>query len=139
MATSTYKTFLMHKNASNWEKLIDVTEVPDLGSAPEMLETTTLSDKAKTYIDGLQDPGNLAFTANYTKEDFGKLKALEGVDAEYAVWMGGTESENVLTPDGSEGKFSFHGKLTCFVSSQGTNAVRHISINIAPSTVIDFE
>ncbi len=50
MAISTYKIFLMQKNTSAWEKLLDITEFPDLGGAPEMLETTTLSDKMQTYI-----------------------------------------------------------------------------------------
>ena len=40
MAISTYKIFLMQKNTSAWEKLIDIKEFPDLGGAPEMLETT---------------------------------------------------------------------------------------------------
>ena len=34
MATSTYMTFLMHKKDSTYEKLIDITEFPDLGTYP---------------------------------------------------------------------------------------------------------
>ena len=30
MATSTYMTFLMHKKETAWEKLLDITEFPDL-------------------------------------------------------------------------------------------------------------
>ena len=62
MATSTYMTFLMHKNSTGdtWEKLIDITEFPDLGTDPEMLETTTLSDRMQTFIMGIQ--GNEAMT-----------------------------------------------------------------------------
>ena len=51
MAISTFKTFLMHKKeASTYEKLVDITEFPDLGSDPELLETTTTSDRMKTYM-----------------------------------------------------------------------------------------
>lgn len=52
MAISTYKIFLMKKaeTGNTWEKLIDIKEFPDLGGAPEMLETTTLSDRMQTYI-----------------------------------------------------------------------------------------
>ena len=54
MAISTFKTFLMHKKeASTYEKLVDITEFPDLGSDPELLETTTTSDRMKTYILGI--------------------------------------------------------------------------------------
>ena len=65
MATSTYKTFLMHKKEATYEKLVDITEFPDLGSDPEMLETTTLSDKMQTFILGIQSNSGLSFSANY--------------------------------------------------------------------------
>ena len=55
MAISTYKIFLMQKNEETWKKLIDIKEFPDLGGAPEMLETTTLSDNMQTYIPGMTD------------------------------------------------------------------------------------
>ena len=40
MAISTYKVFLMKKGTSTYEKLVDIKDFPDLGGAPEMLETT---------------------------------------------------------------------------------------------------
>ena len=55
-ATSTYMTFLMHKNGEEYEKLIDITEFPDLGTDPEMLETTTLSDRMRDNWSGTQFP-----------------------------------------------------------------------------------
>ena len=47
MAISTYKIFLMmmQDSGSTYAKLVDIKDFPDLGGAPEMLETTTLSDK----------------------------------------------------------------------------------------------
>ena len=56
MAISTYRVFLMKKGSTGntYEKLIDIKEFPDLGGDPEMLETTTLSDKMQTYIAGIQ-------------------------------------------------------------------------------------
>ena len=36
-------------------------------------------------------------------------------ETEFAVWFGGTESNGVVTPTGSEGKFEFKGKLSVFV------------------------
>lgn len=109
MAISTYKIFLMKKSTSTYEKLIDIKEFPDLGGAPEMLETTTLSDKMQTYIPGVQSLDALEFTANYTKEDFTKLKALEGQECEFAVWFGGTGEGGTLTPTGTDGKFEIQG------------------------------
>lgn len=136
MAISTYKIFLMKKNADAYEKLIDIKSFPDLGGAPEMLETTTLSDSMQTYIPGIQNLEALEFDANYTKEDFTKLKALEGETSEYAVWLGGTETGGVATPTGEQGKFEFGGSLSVFPVGGGVNEVVGMTITIAPSTPI---
>ena len=138
MAISTYKIFLMKKASTGdtYEKVIDIKDFPDLGGAPEMLETTTLSDKMQTYIPGIQSLDALEFTANYTKEDFTKLKALEGKEESYAVWFGGTENGGVLTPTGSDGKFAFKGQLSAFPVGGGVNEVVDMTVTIAPSTPI---
>lgn len=136
MAISTYKIFLMKKTDTAYEKLVDIKDFPDLGGAPEMLETTTLSDKMQTYIPGIQSNDALEFTANYTKTDFNTLKALEGQELNFAVWFGGTETGGVATPDGSNGKFEFKGQLSVHVVGGGVNEVVDMTITIAPSTVI---
>lgn len=140
MAISTYKVFLMHKAAAAeaYTKLIDIKEFPDLGGEPEMLETTTLSDKMQTYIAGIQSLEGLSFLSNYDKADYAKLKALEGKKEQYAVWFGGTEAGGVVTPDGSNGKFSFDGELSVYPVGGGVNEVVDMNITIAPSTVISF-
>lgn len=141
MAISTYKVFLMHKGASEsaYTKLIDIKEFPDLGGDPEMLETTTLSDKMQTFIAGIQSLDGLSFTANYDLTNFKALKALEGKNEKYAVWFGGTENAGTLTPTGSDGKFSFDGQLTAYPTGGGVNEVVDIGITIAPSTPIQLE
>lgn len=136
MAISTYKVFLMHKASDTYEKLIDIKEFPDLGGEPEMLETTTLSDRMQTYISGIQSLDALSFTANYTLADYKKLKDLEGESEEYAVWFGGTEAGDSVTPTGSEGKFKFTGQLSVYANGGGVNEVVGMTISIAPSTPI---
>lgn len=138
MAISTYKIYLMKKTTDSYEKVIDIKDFPDLGGAPEMLETTTLSDNMQTYIPGIQSLDALEFTTNYTKDDYTKLKALEGIDHEYAVWFGGTETGGVMTPSGTDGKFEFHGQLSAFPVGGGVNEVVDMTITIAPSTPIIF-
>lgn len=139
MAISTYKIFLMQKNTSAWEKVVDIKKFPDLGGTPEMLETTTLSDKMQTYIPGIQSIDALEFTSNYTLADYKKLKALEGQDKEYAVWFGGTEAGDTVTPTGSDGKFKFNGQLSVFPVGGGVNEVVDMTITIAPSTPISMD
>ena len=96
-ATSTYMTFLMHRKAAadgdaaaDYEKLIDITEFPDLGTDPEMLETTTLSDRMQTFILGIQGNEAMNFNTNYDHDGYLALKALERKNEGYAVWFGGT-------------------------------------------------
>ena len=144
MATSTYMTFLMHDKGTpgspDWEKLIDITEFPDLGTDPEMLETTTLSDSMQTFILGIQGNEAMTFNTNYDKAGFMALKDLKNTEAGYAVWFGGDEkADGTVDPTGDEGKFSFSGQLSVRVTGGGVNEVRGMSITIAPSTVITEE
>ena len=136
MAISTYKVFLMKKDTGTYKKLLDIKEFPDLGGAPEMLETTTLSDSMQTYIAGIQSLDALEFNANYTKDDYTALKALEGVENEFAVWFGGTGEGESLIPTGTDGKFEFKGQLSVFAAGGGVNEVVNMTITIAPSTPI---
>lgn len=140
MAISTFKVFLMKKKTTNdWEKLIDIKSFPDLGGAPETIETTTLSDPMQTYTLGIQSLDALEFEANYTLDEYKALKALEGVTNDYAVWLGGTETGGVITPTGVNGKYKFKGQLSVFPSGGGVNEVVGMTITIAPSTPITLE
>ena len=136
MAVSTYKSFLMHKVSDKWEKLVDIVSYPDLGSTPELLDATTLSDPATVNIFGIQSQDALEFECNYTLVDYTKLKAMEGDDKEFAIWLGGTEASGVATPDGSDGKFEFDGQLAVFVNGGGVNEVRKMTVSIAVSSAI---
>lgn len=134
MAISSYKTFLMMKGSSDYEKLIDIKDYPDLGGSPEMLKTTTLSDGVETNILGVQSNDGMEFTANYTKEDYEKLKALEGQEKDFAVFFGGTVQGATVTPTGSNGKFGFKGELSVYVAGAGVNEVVEMKISIATTT-----
>ena len=136
MASSSYKTFLMHKKGEAYEKLVDIKDFPDLGGAPEMLETTTLSDSMQTFIEGIQSQDALEFNINYDLDTYKTLNALRGKEEEYAVWFGGTEAGGVVTPTGDEGKFVFKGYLSARVTGKGVNEVKEAVVSIAPSTPI---
>ncbi len=137
MASSSYKTFLMHSSTgSDYTKLVDIKDYPDLGGEPEMLQTTTLSDKMHTYTPGIQSLEGMTFTANYDVDVYAELDALKDKEEYFSVWFGGTESGETVTPTGEDGKFNFKGKLNVFVSGGGVNEVRDMTISIAPSTPI---
>ena len=101
-----------------------------------MLDTTTLSDGARTYIPGIQSQEAMTFTANYTSAGYATVKALEGTEQDFAVWFGGTVSNGVATPTGSDGKFEFNGQISAFPVGGGVNEVVGMTITIAPSTPI---
>lgn len=127
MAISTYRTQLMCKNASTYEKLVDIKSFPDLGGSPELLETTTLSDSMTTNIMGIQSLDALEFECNYTLADYTKLKEMEGTEKEFAVWLGEA---------GADGKFQFKGQLAVYVNGGGVNEVVNMTVSIAASTPI---
>lgn len=122
MAISTYPITL--KAAGT--KLCDIKDFPDLGGAPEMLETTTLSDAAKTYIAGIQDQQALEFTANYTAVAYAAVNALTTTTA-FTLEFG---------TDGASGVFSWSGTASAYIVGAGVNEVVDMKIVIVPSTPI---
>lgn len=126
----------MHYETSAYKKLLDIKSFPDLGGAPEMLETTTLSDNMQTYIPGIQSLDALEFEANFEKTVYDKLKDLEGKTEKYAVWFGGTGEGADFEPNGKDGKFEFSGQLSVYANGGGVNEVIGMTVSIAPSTPI---
>lgn len=129
MAISSYNAKLMHYVGSTWQQLLPVKTTPQLGGAPEQLETTTLDDNMQTFINGIQTAEAMTFTANYDSDKYDELKLLEGKTEKYAVWFGNNG-------DGSEGKFSFNGQLSVYVNETSVNSVVEMTIIINPSSPI---
>jgi hypothetical protein len=130
MAISTYPIALKYNSGTTetpkWDDVCDIKDFPDLGGAPEMLETTTLSDSAKSYIAGIKDQQALEFTANYDEDDFDDIAALTGTK-QFQLWFGN---------NGTAGKFAFSGTISTYVVGAGVNEVVEMKIVIVPSTVI---
>ena len=119
MAISSYNVVLKTSDtaAGSYTKLVDIKDFPDLGSAPDTIEVTTLSDKMKRYVQGLQDTGSFEFTYNYTKDDFTKVKALDDNAKHFFELDFGNDGA------GGEGSFYFAGQVSTYVSGAGTGAV----------------
>ena len=154
---STYGTYLKVKpkssgSTTSYEILCPITDFPDLGGEPEMLQTTTLGDKAHTYIEGIQSMDALTFTTNLyfgdenTKGSFLYIK--KNYDStsdshEFAI-------DFVKDPTGSgkageaEGgtvllRASWTGQLSIWVNGGGVDEVVGCTISISPSTPIKYE
>ena len=138
---STYKTYLMYKAtsaATQYTKLIDIKSFPDLGGEPERIDVTTLSDKIRKYTPGVQDLSSFQFTANYIAADYTKMVGLEGKQTEYAIWVGAETSNNVDTPNGENGKWSWTGDVSVFKAGGDVNAAQDMTITMYPSTDFAF-
>ena len=129
-ARSTYKVELWYKKETAYEKLVGIKGIPDLGGAPEMLETTTTSDEMQTYIRGIQSADALEFKCNYNQEDFQKIQKLNSAD--FAIVMADATDQVI------DGCFLFTGEPSVFVASGDVNAVVEMTLTIAPSTPIKF-
>ena len=127
MAISTYlATLKWGETESAVAKVIDIKDFPDLMGEPNMLETTTLSDGAQTYIPGIKSMDSMAFTYNYTKEDFAKVEA----DADKALYY------KLVFSDGSE--FTWEGQHSSGLPGKGVNEVIEAQVVIAASTPVRF-
>jgi hypothetical protein len=105
---------------------VDIKDFPDLGGAPESLETTTCSDASQTYIAGIKSQSSLEFTANYDADDFDAIALLTG-SRDFQLWFGA---------NGASGKFAFSGEVTPYVVGAGVNSVVDMKVVIMPSTAI---
>jgi len=131
MAISTYQSYFMKKTDATWGKLFDFKTDPDLGAAPEQLETTTQSDPAHTYIPGLEANEQKQYTLNYDSDVFDTIKALKGIELEVAEWFGA--ASDGTTPDGHNGKFEGKGYLDVYVNGGDANTVRNMTVVLTMS------
>ena len=133
MAISTYQSYFMQGTGTTtltWAKLFDFKTDPDLGAAPEQLETTTQSDPAHTYIPGLEANEQKNYTLNYDATVYDSIKALKGQELDVAEWFGANSSGE---PDGHNGKFVGKGYLDIYVNGGDANTVRNMTVVLTMS------
>lgn len=125
MEKSTSLTFLYFKRSTDadFAKLIDITSYPDIFTAPEKLDISTLSSNQKKYTKGMVDLPDYEFGFIYDEDDYAVVKGLEddntvqyqlrfGENGEYGKWQwsGGIFS----TPTGGDVGAAREGKLVCY-------------------------
>ncbi len=91
-----------------WKELYGLYEVPEMGSAPEKIEVTNLSDTNKRYVFGVQDFGDMEFKFYYNADDTDTTLLIKN---SYTVLRtaenaGTVKSFKVIYPDGSGHAFS---------------------------------
>ena len=128
MAVSTQVTTLSSgTDGVAWTKLVDITNYPDLGSAPSKLDTTDLSAvQFKTSILGLQEVPDLTFEANYDKTAFTAISAMT------------TTRYFKLAFGSADGSFTWQGQVAIYANGAGVDEVRKMTIVLSASTPITF-
>lgn len=136
MAISTIGSHMMRGTGSGtltWEELFKFKTDPTLIDAPEILDTTTQADHARTSVFGLAASEAKAFTANYDATTYDAIKALEDTELDLSLWLGDTydSATNSYTPTGSYGKFTGKGYLFVSLNGGDVNTVRDMTITLA--------
>lgn len=130
-AVSTIGTILeTSTDGKVWEKLCKIKSYPQLGGAPDQLETTDMEDGAQTFIPGVQSVDAMEFTANYTLTAYTAVKAKEGTALKYRLKMG---------TNGADGVATWDGQHSVYINEGAVNAVREMTISVSPSTKISVD
>lgn len=135
MAISTIGSHFMHKASSSasWTELFKFKVDPTLIDAPDILDTTTQADHARTGIFGLASSETKAFTLNYDADVYDSIKALEKQELDLSEWLGDTydATTNTYTPTGEYGKFTGKGYLFVSLNGGDVNTVRDMTVTLA--------
>lgn len=112
------------------KEIAGLTDIPDMGAAPEKLDVTTLADEYRQYINGVKDFGDLEFTFIYesgAEGNYAQLAAMEGAGVKECI---------VTFPDNST--FTFEGDISVRIVGVGVNAVITFVMSVALQSEIEY-
>lgn len=144
MASLSAGTFLMLGSGTGtltYTKLCDITAFPDLGTFPEGVDATTLSDYMRKYIPGLVETGTLQFSAYLDSDTIALLQ--EGGETEpvlkhLAIWFGGERAAGTITPTGSLLKITFDGYTDAIIAGAGVNEVIPVTVGVTAASAFVY-
>ena len=120
-----------------------ITSIDGIDTAIEQIETTCLSDTARTYVAGLGTPGTATFGINTDPKDNTHVRLLEikqdGLTMLWAVgWSDGTSPPTVDTDDtfilpSTRSWLTFSGFINAFPFSFQGNSVVQSNVGIQVS------
>jgi hypothetical protein len=144
MAISTIGSHFMKGTGTGtltWTELFKFKTDPTLIDPPEVLDTTTQADHARTSIFGLAANDAKSFTLNYDSTVYDTIKALEGQEQNLSMWFGDTydAATNTYTPTGEYGKFTGKGYLYVTPNGGEVNAVRDMTVTLAVTAPFNKE
>ena len=121
MAMTAFGTVLKYGADSPTTQII-IKDTPVILAKRSSVETTTLSDDARTYIPGIRETAeSFDFTANYDSEIFATLNAL--IEAQKCA---------LVFSDGSG--YTWDGNISASVNEAAIDAVLEMTVSITPTT-----
>jgi len=138
MAISTIDSYLLDGGLATGVQtftvpLVAINDMPDLEGEREEIDVTTLSDSARTFIEGLKNNAAWVFTCNYTKAAYEALAALAGLNKHYGVFLGALSG---TYPSGSDGFWTTTGYLSVKKTAGAKGEAHEMSVKIVPSAAI---
>jgi hypothetical protein len=116
---------------STYTDLAGLKEIPEMGTEPEKVENTCLSDKVKQYEYGIGDAGDLEFKFRYENSS---------ETSPYRVLMKAQDDNEILSfeetlPDGT--KFHWDAQVSVKLGGGGVNGAIDFTLKMALQSEIE--
>lgn len=117
---------------STYTDLAGLKEIPEMGTEPEKVENTCLSDKVKQYEYGIGDAGDLEFKFRYENSS---------ETSPYRVLMKAQDDNEILSfeetlPDGT--KFHWDAQVSVKLGGGGVNGAIDFTLKMALQSEIEI-
>ncbi|MBS7132335.1 phage tail tube protein [Clostridium sp.] len=117
---------------STYTNLAGLKEIPEMGTEPEKVENTCLSDKVKQYEYGIGDAGDLEFKFRYENSS---------ETSPYRVLMKAQDDNEILSfeetlPDGT--KFHWDAQVSVKLGGGGVNGAIDFTLKMALQSEIEI-
>ena len=117
---------------STYTDLAGLKEIPEMGTEPEKVENTWLSDKVKQYEYGIGDAGDLEFKFRYENSS---------ETSPYRVLMKAQDDNEILSfeetlPDGT--KFHWDAQVSVKLGGGGVNGAIDFTLKMALQSEIEI-
>lgn len=113
---------------TSWTDLAGCTEIPEIGSAPDTVESTTLDNlKYRSYVLGLQDLGTLDFPFNLeSPSTSSNINVIAGLNADTLYGWKITYASGITVQLKSKPSYSFN--------AVGINEIESFTLHLTPET-----
>ncbi len=113
---------------ASWTDLLGCTEIPEIGGAPDTVESTTLDNLVyRSYVKGLQDLGSLDFPFNLEKPAAtSNINIIAGLDQDTIYGWMITYASGITVKIKSKPSYSFN--------AVGVNEIESFTLHLIPTT-----